>query len=165
MINLNNLNNSNNLNNKTPIKSSIISDDRDSLLVTEFMTRGVLSFHKNETTQVVAKKMVDLGVASFIVLDDNDKPIGIVTEKDLVRKVVAKNLIPSEVAIESIMSSPMKKLPSTATIKEAINEMTHAGIKHMVIYEVLETGESVVGMFSFTNLVRADLSLNNLIIY
>ena len=91
--------------------------------------------------------------------------VGIVTEKDIVGKVVAKNFIPSEVSIKTIMSSPMKKLPTSTTIDEAIDEMTSHGIKHMVIYEALETGERIVGMLSLTNLVRADLSLNNLIIY
>jgi len=155
----------NNLTNQSN-NSKIISEDKASpFLVTEFMTRGVLSFHKDETTQTAATKMMDLGVACFIVLDDNGISIGIVTEKDIVGKVVAKNLIPSEVTIESIMSSPVKKLPTSTTIDEAIDEMNSHGIKHMVIYEALETGESVVGMLSFTNLVRADLSLNRLIIY
>ena len=153
--------------NKEPLnKSRIISEGQDStFLVTEFMTRGVLAFHKNETTQAAADKMMDLGVASFVVLDDDGTSIGIVTEKDIVGKVVAENLLPSEVTIMSIMSSPMRKLPTSTTIDEAIDEMTSYGIKHMVIYETLETGESIVGMLSLTNLVRADLSLNNLIIY
>ena len=77
-------------------------------------------YRRNCFIQETAKKMKDNKVSSLLVLDIDGKPIGLVTERDLVRKVCINDVRTSEVTNKSIMSSPLitvdsKSSPSTGS--------------------------------------------------
>ena len=60
----------------------------------------------NRTAQEAAHKMGDVNTSSLVVTDLTDKPIGIITERDLVRRVVANDANSKTVLIKDIMASP-----------------------------------------------------------
>lgn len=87
------------------------------------------------SAQEAAKKMRDNNVSSLIVSDINNEPIGIVTERDLVRRVCAKDANSSTVLIKDIMSSPLVTVDSKSSVQVAANIMVQNKIRHLLVVD------------------------------
>jgi CBS domain-containing protein len=98
----------------------------------------------------VARLLTREGVGSAVVCDPQGAPLGIVTDRDLRRKVVAEGRDPSLVLAREMMSSPLITMPPTAFAFEAVLEMTRRGIHHLVVVEDLR----LVGVISAYDLLR-----------
>ena len=117
--------------------------------VTEIMTRNVIMTSPETTMEDAAKIMGEKHIGSLIVVK-YDTPVGIVTERDLLSKVLARGRIPKEIKVEGEMSYPLITLCSTATIKETAQTM----IKKKGRLAVFECG-NLVGVITASDLVRS----------
>lgn len=125
------------------------------LPVKEIMTTRVCKAEKDENVQEVAKKMVSFGVGSAVIVENN-RPIGIVTEKDLIAKIVAKNLVPASVRVSEIMSSPLITIKPTTSVREAARIMMKKGIRRLPI--VNSNGE-LMGIITDNDILDIALDL------
>lgn len=87
------------------------------------------------SAQDAAKKMSDKDVSSLVVTDNNNKPVGIITERDLVRKVSVKDVNSSNVLIEDILSSPLVTIDSKLTIEGAADTMVNNKVRHLLVVD------------------------------
>ncbi len=101
----------------------------------------------NESIEAVAKKMSEHGVGSIVIIDENNFPIGIVTDTDLRNKVLAKGKNPSE-SINEIMSSPVKTVKDSITVSEVMMEMIKTGVHHLVVTKKGTEKSQVCGIIS-----------------
>ena len=65
----------------------------------------------------------------------NDKPLGIITESDIIKKVVAENLKASDVYVEEIMSSPIIVIDPYSALEEAMKIMGKCNIRRLPVVE------------------------------
>jgi CBS domain-containing protein len=98
-----------------------------------------------------AKLMIKERVGSVVVLGIDEKPIGILTERDILKKVTAMNKPPKDVAVQDIMSSPLVTIRSYSSIESAAALMADKKIKRLV---VLEDDGSIAGVLSVTDITR-----------
>ena len=119
-----------------------------------------ITSESGNTARDVAEVMVKKGISSVIVIDKKTKPIGIITEKDLVRRVCLKNMSASRFAVEEIMSSPLITIMAYDSVDTASRIMTHNQIKHLI---VLEEDNRICGLLSVTDITKhlADILLND----
>jgi CBS domain-containing protein len=103
--------------------------------VGEIMTRKLEKINSAATAQEVAKKMSEIRVSSLLVTDDTGKPIGIVTERNLVRKVVADKLKASAVNVQQIMFSPPVTIDPNSSMEIAADIMNQNKVKHLLVVE------------------------------
>jgi len=103
--------------------------------VSEIMTRKLEKINSAATAQEVAKKMSEIKVSSLLVTDDTGKPMGIVTERNLVRKVVADKLKPSAVNVQQIMFSPPVTIDPGSSMEIAADIMNQNKVKHLLVVE------------------------------
>ena len=74
----------------------------------------------NDSVQQAAKKMTEKDISSLVVLDINNLPIGLITERDIVRKACSREGVnASTLRVTEIMSSPLVTIDSKATSEEA----------------------------------------------
>lgn len=64
-----------------------------------------------------------------------EKPLGIVTERDIVRKVVAENLHPSEVTIDTIMTTPIVVIDPFSSLQDAMEMMGKCSVRRLPVIE------------------------------
>jgi len=121
------------------------------------MNRPIMTIDKDQTAQEAAKIMSEKSIGCIVVMDE-EKAVGIATERDILRKVVAKNLDASEVRMEDIMSKPLTTIRADTTIVEAIRMMQKNDVRHLPITQK----EELVGMVTQRDLLRA-LALHVLI--
>ena len=79
----------------------------------------------------VADLMKNKNVGSVIVMDKKSQPLGIITERDMVKRVCLKNLATSRIKAEEIMSSPLITIMSYDSIDTASRVMTNNKIKRL----------------------------------
>ncbi len=90
-------------------------------------------------------------VGSLIVIDKQGRPLGIITERDLVKRVCLKNVASSRIALEDIMSSPLITIMSYDSIDTASRLMTKNRLKRLV---VLEADNRIAGMLSVSDITK-----------
>ena len=79
--------------------------------------------------------MKDKKASSLLVLDINGKPIGLVTERDLVRKVCINDVRTSEVTNQGIMSSPLITIDSNSSPSTAADMMLRHNVRHLLVID------------------------------
>ncbi len=118
--------------------------------VSEIMSFPVNSVNKDTTIYEVANILKDKNIGAVIVVDENNKPIGIITERDIIKKVVAKNLKPKDVKVEEVMRKKVITIEYNKPIKEAAELMAKYNIKRL---PVVKDG-SVIGIVTQSDIVR-----------
>jgi signal-transduction protein with cAMP-binding, CBS, and nucleotidyltransferase domain len=94
--------------------------------------------------------MVKRGVSSVGIIDTDNKIIGIVTEKDLIREVCAKNILADTLTAAKMMSSPLITISKNSTINDAAKLMVEKKIKHLAIYE----NNDIIGIVTTSDLIN-----------
>ena len=101
------------------------------------MTEKLKTIESSSTAQEASKKMRDNNISSLVVVDNknNNKPIGIVTERDLVRKVCVNDVNSSKMLIKNIMSSPLVTIDSRSSVEVAADIMSQNKVRHLLVVE------------------------------
>lgn len=100
------------------------------------MTSPVVTAKGKEPVTKVAMIMDKHDIGSVIIVDDKDRPAGILTERDIVKRVVAKKRDAKEVKAEEAMSKPLVTIEPEVDIKEAARLMSVRDVKRLgVMYK------------------------------
>jgi signal-transduction protein with cAMP-binding, CBS, and nucleotidyltransferase domain len=99
----------------------------------------------------VARLMSKNSLGSVIMIKENNKPLGIITERDILKKVSAENRKAQEVPAAEIMSSPVLTIKAIDSIDTAAEVMTRNKVKRLI---VLEQDDSIVGVLSVSDIIR-----------
>jgi signal-transduction protein with cAMP-binding, CBS, and nucleotidyltransferase domain len=102
------------------------------ILVRDLMTSPVIELEETATAKEAAEEMARYKISSVLVTR-NREPVGIVTKRDLVEKVVAKDLRPSEVKLSGIMSSPLITVEPDEPLEKAVRLMSNLNISRLVV--------------------------------
>ena len=109
---------------------------RTRMVVKDIMSSPVVTLSEDETSNKVATLMDENDLGCVIITNKVGKPIGIITERDLVIRVLAKNLMPDAVNAKEIMTSPLVTIQPDATISEAARRMSRLDIRRLgVVYK------------------------------
>ena len=122
--------------------------------VSELMSKkNVVSIQSNSeiTALDISKLMVKNKVGSVLVLDSSNVPIGIITERDIIKKVCVTNTLPNEMKADKIMSSPVITIMSYDSIETAAQKMINYKIKRL---PVLEENQQIASMLSLTDITK-----------
>lgn len=120
--------------------------------LSEIMTKPVATCDENSTVREIAFKMTELGVAALLVVNNYGKMIGIVTERDLVKKVLAKDTeecLKTSNAVDIMTPDPFYMTSETYMYEAATFMLTH-NIRHLPVLE----GDSVVGIVTQQDLMK-----------
>lgn len=77
--------------------------------------------------------MRDKNISSLVVTDSHNKPAGILTERDLVRKICVNDASSSNIQIKDIMSFPLLTVDATASVREAADIMIQNRVRHLLV--------------------------------
>ena len=99
------------------------------------MTKKLEAIEGTASVQEAAKKMKDSYVSSLVVVDGEGKPQGLVTERDLVRKVCINDVRTSRVTNKEIMSSPIITIDSKSSASAAVDMMLRNNIRHLLVVD------------------------------
>ena len=107
---------------------------RSRMLVKDVMSSPVITLHEDETVEKVAKLMEAHRVGCVIITDGGGKPVGIITERDLVTRVMAKNELPSGLNANQVMTSPLVTISPDETLSGAARRMSRLNVRRLGVF-------------------------------
>jgi len=106
------------------------------LIVREAMSSPVIMVGENDSVADAAVVMKEHGIGAIIAHGGESQPVGIVTERDLVYRVIAEGRVPSEVKVKDVMSSPLMTVDPEASLEEAMAMMSANNVRRLgVVYK------------------------------
>jgi len=117
--------------------------------VKDYMRKDIVTLDTGASAFEASKKMAEKDVGYIIVLE-RGQPVGIVTERDLVMKIMAKEKDPLKTKIYECMSTPLITIDVDATVEEAVKTMATYGIRRLpVVHENI-----IYGVFTARDLAK-----------
>jgi CBS domain-containing protein len=107
--------------------------------------------YSNNTAHHVATLLTKHRIGSVLVIEKDMTPIGIITERDLVKRVCLESLNASKVLVEDIMSSPLITTMAYDSVDTASRIMMSNKIKRL---PVMESDNRIIGIISVTDIAR-----------
>jgi CBS domain-containing protein len=104
----------------------------------------------DESVQVAASRMNTRNVGSLVVIDEQKSPVGIVTDRDLAIRVVAKGLDPNTTTLESVMSVLPDSVSEDASIESAIAAMRRGPYRRL---PVVDDQNRLIGLISLDDIL------------
>lgn len=113
------------------------------------MTKGVITLDLSKSVFHAAKILSSKNIGSVIITEKGDA-VGILTERDIVKKIVAKGKDPKKVKLFQVMSKPLKAIYVHQTIQDAALAMREKNIKRLA---VVDKNNKLVGIITQGDLI------------
>ncbi|HXX97438.1 MAG TPA: CBS domain-containing protein [Candidatus Bathyarchaeia archaeon] len=121
------------------------------LSISDILRKKLESVEDTTSIQEVAKKMKDRDVSSLVVVDTNGKPVGIVTERDIITKVCTNDVPTSTVISKEIMSTPLITIKGSSSTSTAAEMMIKNDVRHLL---VIDSNDKPIGIITPLDLTR-----------
>jgi signal-transduction protein with cAMP-binding, CBS, and nucleotidyltransferase domain len=102
------------------------------VLVRDLMSTNVNVFENESTMDKVVQAMSDCDV-DYVIVVQSRKPTGIITERDVIVRMLTQGLDPRVVIARAVYTNPLVTIEETATVKEAAELMKEWNIKHLPV--------------------------------
>ncbi|MEK9682586.1 MAG: CBS domain-containing protein [Nitrosopumilus sp.] len=130
--------------------------------VRDIMQKNVISIEYDKTVYDAACILKEKEI-SFLVIIKDEKPIGVISERDIVQKVAVEDRKASSINIEDVMSKKFKWVTPETPIEDAVQKMLNNNIRRLII---LDNDERLAGVITQTNLaefLRSKLLINGML--
>jgi len=124
------------------------------LTIGDILGKKLESIEEISSVQEAAKKMKDRDVSSLLVIDVDGKPQGLVTERDLVRKVCVNDASTRTVTSKEIMSSPLITIKSNSTPSAAADMMLKNNVRHLLVVDDKSKSNEPIGIITPLDFAR-----------
>jgi CBS domain-containing protein len=111
--------------------------------IAEVMTQKLETIKSSASAQDAAKRMSDKRISSLVVTDETDIAIGIVTERDLVRRICVHDASSKHTIVEQIMSSALVTIDANSQIDVAADIMLQNNVRHLLVIQDNDTNKPV----------------------
>lgn len=118
--------------------------------VGDAMSSPVITVDSENNVKDSATLMTRRGIGSLIIVEKG-KPVGIVTKRDIIKRVVSEGKDPSRTKIKEIMSSPLITTSRETSILSAMRTLRERHISQMLVLD----GEEMIGVISERDLIKA----------
>lgn len=128
--------------------------------LSQIVGRRVISAHPRATVLEVCELMLGEKISAVVVLDEGVLA-GIISERDIVTRVVAKGLDPRTTLVCDVMTAKVTTVTDSATAQTAIELMHHGAFRHLPL---VDAAGRVIGVLSVRDLLRQrvqELDLKN----
>jgi CBS domain-containing protein len=121
------------------------------ILVRDIMAKNVKTVRTDDSAHDAVVKMNKFDVGSVIVTNNN-RPVGIITSKNILVRIVEPRLDAGTLKAKDIMSSPIIAIEPDASVEDAARLMAQKGIKKLVVMDE----NKLLGVISTSDIVRAN---------
>jgi CBS domain-containing protein len=118
--------------------------------VEDIANKNIISVDENQSVYDAVTLMVTESIGAIVVTSMN-RPIGIITERDLAKKIILKGLDPKNVIARELMSSPLVTIDASASLGDAATLLQEKRIRRLLV----QKDDEIIGIFTQRDLERA----------
>lgn len=116
----------------------------------DYCHRSVRTVMPEETVRAAAQRM-KAELIGCLIAAEGDRPVGVVTDRDIALRVLRENLDPDKLKVRDVMVSPVVTVPTSASVDETLRVLRKAAVRRLVVVD----GEGkVAGLFAADDLLR-----------
>ncbi|MDQ3869095.1 MAG: CBS domain-containing protein [Thermoproteota archaeon] len=131
------------------------------MTIYDIMRKKLETIEESSSVQEAAKKMKDKNVSSLVVVDGNGIPQGLVTERDLVRKVCINDVHTSTITNKEVMSSPLITINSKSSPSVAADMMLQNNVRHLLVVDDKYDAKQPIGIVTPLDFTKYEEYSNN----
>jgi CBS domain-containing protein len=134
----------------------------ESITVSNVMVRNVKTASESQTVKAVAKIMTDNNIGSVVIVKNAgaSRPVGIITERDIVRIAGVEQALTLQMSARDVMSKPVITIDATSSIKDALQAMELKNIRRL---PVVDKEKNMVGIVTDKDIFRALMKSQSLV--
>lgn len=117
--------------------------------VEDVMSSPVITVRETESVLAASKLMKKHEIGCVVVVDKAGKPMGLITERDVVRRISALDLLPSKVQVGKSMTKPPSTVEASANVTEAAKKMREMKIRRLIVLQ----GTKLEGIITSNDIV------------
>ena len=121
--------------------------------IREIMREGFLFFVQESASVAAAVRVMTAHNVGIVIVLDGDKPVGVFSERDVVRRVVDLGRDPRMTPVSDVMTQEIVVADADEDYQSAIRKMDHANIRHLLVV----SGGRILSMISIRDLLRVDM--------
>ena len=141
-----------------PVSEEKTGKDEVSLKVDDVMTMDVITIDENASVKEAADIMNQQGISCLIAVRKG-KAIGIITERDLLKRVIVETKNAKKTKVREIMSSPLEVVAPGTNLESALRLMFQKRIKKIAVVEK----KRLLGLVSLTDIARCQPAIINML--
>lgn len=120
-------------------------------MIGRICNREVVLGDKHETAEIAAQRMLEHQVGTLIILNDLQQPVGVLTDRDLVTRVMAAGKSPAKTLVGDVMTPGPRTVSEDTPIETAVAMMRSGGFRRM---PVVGDREHLVGIVSLDDVLN-----------
>lgn len=113
--------------------------------------RSVQVASPDETVRAVTARMAQADVGTVVILGEDRKPVGILTDRDIALRCVAQGRDPDATEVGTVMTTPLARVQETTPIESALARMTGTRVRRLA---VVDDDERLVGILALDDVVE-----------
>ena len=117
--------------------------------IEEVMRKDIIKLTPEDTVAKAAREMSKKDLGCIVIVEDS-KPTGVVTERDIVKRVISKGKKPSKVKLGSVMSSPVITVDYDSSIHEASKIISEENVRRLIVTK----NDEIVGIVTSIDLLN-----------
>ncbi|MFH0711283.1 MAG: CBS domain-containing protein [Candidatus Aenigmatarchaeota archaeon] len=114
-----------------------------------------------EKTVKAAGELMRVNRRAAVIVTKKNQPVGLLTDSDLIKKIIAKDIKPSTVKVKDVMSKPLVTIKPGDSMLEASRKMKRSNIKRLIVMDNCK----IVGMISLSDIARTSPEMLDLLEY
>jgi CBS domain-containing protein len=128
--------------------------------VSELCTQKVETAAPDTRAQEAARLMARTGVGTLVIVDDLRRPLGILTDRDVMARIVAEDLSSRNTRVSEVMSGPVAWIHAERPLDDALEEMARLRVRRLA---VVDSRERLVGVLALDDVLLAALEEGSLL--
>ena len=126
--------------------------------VSDAMRKSVVTVSPEDSVDKALKAMVELDIGC-VVVSDREKPLGIITDSNLLKRVFYQGSDPKKIKAKEVMSHPLRSAPPNMDLEDAAKLMRDLKLKRLPVVD----GDRLVGLLTETELIRISPAVHDII--
>jgi CBS domain-containing protein len=119
--------------------------------ILDYCRRNPCTGRADESIREATRRMQERGVGSLIVVDDAQRPIGMVTDRDVALRVIRRRLDPDAARLADVMQTEVSAVNADATVERAVRRLRTEGVRRI---PVVDADGRLVGLFTADDAIQ-----------
>jgi CBS domain-containing protein len=131
--------------------------------IREIMSNKLQTIEESSSVQDAAKKMREKTISSLVVVNSSNKPIGIITERDIVRKICANDSSSKKTNVKDILSDVLVTTDALSEVGVAADLMIQNKVRHLLVVEEDDINKplGIITPTDFAGYLKENLNMDN----
>lgn len=119
--------------------------------VGKICNRSVVVVAPDDSVREAARRMAQYNVGTLVVLDADERLLGILSDRDVALRCIGSNLDPDADSVGDVMTSPVRSVPESTPIEDALSTMAASGVRRL---PVVDAEDHLVGILSLDDVLE-----------